>query len=76
LNRSEIRGGVRFSLLECPNALCWTLTTGYPPDPKAIIVHLTINRSEKEKEFIEDIHEFLDDMCHRIGSLLAHGKSV
>ena len=63
LSRMEIKGGVRFSLLECPNALCWTITTGYPPDPDSIIIHLTINRLEKEQEFIEEISDFLDDIC-------------
>ena len=62
LSRSEIKGGIRFSLLECPNALCWTITTGYPPDPESIIVHLTINRLEKNEEFIEEIADFLDDL--------------
>jgi len=61
LTRSEIKGGLRFSLLECPNALAWTITTGFPPDPKSIIIHLTINRQEKESSFIEEIEEFLDD---------------
>lgn len=63
LSRSEIKGGIRFSLLECPNALCWTITTGYPPDPESIIIHLTINRLEKDEEFIEEITDFLDDIC-------------
>ena len=48
LSRSEIKGGIRFSLLECPNSLCWTITTGYPPDPDSIVIHLTINRVEKK----------------------------
>ena len=63
LRRSKIKGGIRFALIECPNALCWTITTGFPPDPESIIIHLTINRQEKNKEFIEEITEFLDDMC-------------
>lgn len=63
LSRSEIKGGIRFALLECPNALCWTITTGYPPDPESIIIHLTINRQEKKKEFIDEIAAFLDDLC-------------
>ena len=63
LSRSKIKGGVRFSLIECPNALCWTITTGYPPDPESIIIHLTINRQEKNEEFIEEITEFLEDIC-------------
>lgn len=62
LSRSEIKGGIRFSLLECPNALCWTITTDYPPDPDSIVIHLTINRVEKNEEFIEEITDFLEDM--------------
>ncbi len=61
LSRLEINGGLRFSLLECPNALTWTITTGYDPAPKAVIIHLTINRTEKDQEFIEEIEDFLDD---------------
>ncbi len=61
LSREKIRGGLRFSLLECPNALCWTITTGYPPAPDAIVLHLTINRTEKDQDFIEEIEELLDD---------------
>jgi len=61
LTRQEIKGGLRFSLLECPNALAWTITTGYKPAPNSVIVHLTINRTEKDQEFLEEIEEFLDD---------------
>jgi hypothetical protein len=61
LIRDQIRGGVRFALVECPNALAWTVTTGYPPARDQIILHLTINRTEKDQEFIEELNEFLDD---------------
>jgi hypothetical protein len=61
LGRQDIKGGLRFSLLECPNALTWTITTGYEPAPDAMIIHLTINRIEKDEEFLEEIKEFLDD---------------
>ena len=61
LTRSLIRGGMRFALVECPNALAWTITTGIQPDPDAIVIHLTINRQQHEKSFIEEIEEFLDD---------------
>ena len=47
LLHSRIKGGVRFALKECPNALAWTVTTGYPPDPESVVVHLTINRMTK-----------------------------
>ena len=61
LTRQEIKGGLRFSLLECPNALAWTITTGYEPAPDSIIVHLTINRTEKGQDFLEEIEDFLND---------------
>ena len=61
LTRSEIKGGLRFALAECPNALCWTVTTGFPPDPNAIVIHLTINRLQIEASFREDVEEFLED---------------
>lgn len=62
LTRHQIAGGVRFALQECPNALAWTITTGFPPEPEAIIIHLTVNRIEKEQGFIEEIQEFLEDL--------------
>lgn len=61
LSRSVINGGLRFALTECPNALAWTITTGFPPKPKSIVVHLTINRQQKCDEFIDEVEEFLDD---------------
>ena len=64
LLRQVIKGGVRFALKECPNALTWTITTGYPPKREAIVLHLTINRKRKDKVFIEEINEFLDDHAH------------
>lgn len=63
LNRAVIKGGIRFSLVECPNALCWTVTTGYPPERNSIVIHLTINRKRKLPEFIDEIEEFLNDHC-------------
>ena len=74
LSRSEIKGGVRFALLECPNALCWTVTTGYPPDRESIIIHLTINRQEKRKEFVEEISDLLDDMTEKLKDLFSSEK--
>lgn len=61
LERHPIKGGLRFSLRECPNALAWTLTTGYPPKRDALLIHLTLNRERKAAEFIEEIEEFLED---------------
>lgn len=61
LQRTVIKGGLRFALLECPNALAWTITTGYDNDEGFVMIHLTINRKEKTQEFIDEINEFLDD---------------
>lgn len=61
LSRDLIRGGLRFALVECPNALAWTVTTGFPPAEDKVVLHLTINRTEKGEEMLEEIQEFLED---------------
>ncbi len=61
VHREPIRGGVRFSLPNCPNALAWTITTGFPPAPDKIVVHCTINRGEHDPDFIASIEKFVDD---------------
>jgi hypothetical protein len=70
LRREKIMGGVRFSMLDCPNALAWTITTGYPPDRTKAIIHLTINRTRKQDEFVQEIHHFLDDLLEGIIRIL------
>ncbi|WP_018873035.1 hypothetical protein [Thioalkalivibrio sp. ALJ16] len=60
VHRECINGGVRFSLPGCPNALAWTLTTGHPPAPDAVILHLTINRAEHDPDFVESLELFAD----------------
>ena len=62
LRRDKIMGGVRFSMLDCPNALAWTITTGYPPAREKVVIHLTINRERKQEEFVEEIQQFLEDL--------------
>ncbi|MCB2182595.1 MAG: hypothetical protein KQH63_11245 [Desulfobulbaceae bacterium] len=49
---TNVLGGVRFYVPDCPNALAWTVTTGYPPHPEKIVLHATINRLEHDEEFI------------------------
>jgi hypothetical protein len=61
ISYSQIKGGVRFTLLDCPNALSWTITTGFSPEKTKIVIHCTINRAQKPIEFIEEINEFLDE---------------
>lgn len=62
LRRDEIMGGVRFSMLDCPNALAWTVTCGYPPARESVVIHLTINRERKQEEFVEEIQQFMHDL--------------
>jgi len=61
ISYDKIKGGVRFTLLDCPNGLSWTITTGYPPERNKIMLHSTINRTQKPDEFIEEINEFMDE---------------
>ena len=57
----KIKGGVRFTLKDCPNGLSWTITTGFPPERNKIVLHSTINRTQKYEEFLEEIKEFMDE---------------
>ena len=60
--RTPIQGGVRFALTDCPNALAWTVTAGYPPAPDGVVVHATIARTEADTDpdFAESIEEFVE----------------
>ena len=60
VQRQLIRGGVRFTLPECPNALAWTITTGLAPEPDKVVIHCTINRPTHDPDFIESIESFID----------------
>ena len=68
VRRDPIMGGIRFSMLNCPNALAWTITTGYPPAREKAVIHLTINRERKQEEFVEEILLFLEDLANGIAS--------
>lgn len=70
LQRTVINEGLRFALLECPNALTWTVTTGKETGEGSVLIHLTINRKNKDQEFIEEIRVFLDDQCQHIKGTL------
>ena len=59
VERQIINGGVRFTLPKCPNALAWTITTGFAPEPDKIVIHCTINRTEHDADFIESIESFI-----------------
>ncbi len=61
VHREDIRDGVRFTLPGCPNALQWTVTTGQAPQPNNVVIHLTINRSEHDPDFVESNRQFVAD---------------
>lgn len=63
LKRERINGGLRFSLRECPNALCWTITTR---SNEKILIHLTVTREDFDSEFHEEANEFLDDLVKMV----------
>lgn len=61
VHRECIKGGVRFTLVDCPNVLAWTVTSGLPPQPAQTVVHCTINRRAHDPDFIESIDLFVDE---------------
>jgi hypothetical protein len=60
VERQTINGGIRFTLPSCPNALSWTITTGFPPSPHKVVIHCTINRTAHEEDFVESIESFIE----------------
>ena len=60
-HREILRSGVRFSLPGCPYAFQWTVTTGHLPNPRHTVIHLTINGTEHDQDFIDSIQQFVDD---------------
>lgn len=76
LELSTINGGLRFALKECPNALAWTITTGFPPAKDCIVLHLTINRQEKSSDFILEVEEFLDDHEKCLKEVFINSRSL
>jgi hypothetical protein len=66
VSRLEIRHGVRFSLLNCPHALAWTLT--YKEADQTIIIHCTIDSADEntEPDFAESINVFINDWSEGI----------
>ena len=61
LQRDLIKNGLRFSLLQCPNAFTFTITTDHPPHQNRILIHLTVNREGVDPEFLTELTEFAAD---------------
>lgn len=70
VHRERIRGGVRFSLPNCPNAFAWTVTTGFAPAPDKVVIHCTINRREHDADFIATIEQFVEGWHQSLESRL------
>jgi len=73
VRRECIRAGVRFTLPGCPNAIAWTITTGYPPAPDRVVIHCTMNRTEHEEDFIESIGVFVADWKQGLEAVFGAG---
>ncbi len=69
LKRDVIKGGLRFALTNCPNALAWTITEGRKEHKGNLVLHLTINRQSIDSEFTEEINEFVDEWSEGIDSI-------
>lgn len=57
MKREELRYGVRFSLVNCPHALAWTIT--FNEQSENIIIHCTIDKTEADEDFVDSIDEFV-----------------
>lgn len=68
VRREEIRYGVRFSLLDCPHALAWTIT--FNEEDKNIVIHCTIDKKQQDQDFVDSIHEFVVDWSNGITEAL------
>ncbi|NOZ36809.1 MAG: hypothetical protein GXP11_01840 [Gammaproteobacteria bacterium] len=61
VQRQSIRGGVRFSLPGCLNAVSWTITINTDDSLGEVTVHCTINRQQHDADFIESLEDFIQD---------------
>lgn len=62
-----IRNGVRYTLVTCPNALQWTVTTRHG----ITMLHLTINDAQPDPDFVDSIREFMESFHARLSERLA-----
>lgn len=68
VRREEIRYGVRFSLLNCPHALAWTIT--FDEIAKHIVIHCTIDKTEQDEDFVDSIDIFVKEWASGIAGAL------
>lgn len=74
VSREVLRYGVRFSLLNCPHALAWSIT--YHASNACLVIQCTIDKTETEtdSEFSESIEDFVEDWQQGLQTLLVNGK--
>ena len=68
LTREEIRYGIRFSLLNCPHALAWTIT--FHELSQDIVIHCTIDKTNIDSDFVDSIYEFIADWSKGVAKFL------
>ncbi len=76
VQRASIRGGVRFSLPGCLNAVTWTVTISPGDHLDEVTVHCTINRREQDADFIESLEDFTQDWRRGLTEHLKVGAVV
>ena len=70
VHRETVRGGVRFSLPGCPNALAWTITREEPAQAPEILIHCTINRQRHDPDFVASLQAFVEAWRDGLPALL------
>lgn len=65
VQREIIKNGIRISLLNCPNALTFTITK----EEQGVVLHCTINSAEPDQDFVESIELFLLDLRNGIAQI-------
>ena len=73
VRREALRGGVRFSLPGCPNALAWTITREEPEQTPEILIHCTIHRRHQDPDFVASLQEFVEAWRDGLPALLSPG---
>jgi hypothetical protein len=71
LSRDEIKNGVRFSSVTCPDALAWTVTL--EDTENIVLVHCSTNKKQHEEEYNESILEFMRDWSTGLNNALYNG---
>jgi hypothetical protein len=74
LSRDEVKSGVRFSSLTCPDALSWTITL--EDSGNTVLVHCATNKKQHDEEFVDSILEFMRDWSAGLSKALHEGVAA